>query len=63
MSKKKPEEEEDNILPRNVGIRLGQCCSTFVSPRPSKFFHLQDEGPVPTALLVNTFPFFKFIVH
>ena len=35
-----------------------QCFSTFVRPRPGKFFFLQDEGPVPTNLLVNTFPIF-----
>ena len=36
---------------------LQQCFSTFVRPRPGEVF-LQDEGPVPTNLLVNTFPVF-----
>jgi len=41
---------------------LDQCLPTFVRPRPGKLFFPQDEGPVPTDLLVNTFPiFFKFI--
>jgi len=35
---------------------LHQCFSTFMRPRPSKFFFPWDEGPVPTDLLVNTFP-------
>jgi len=30
---------------------LLQCFSTFVRPRPGKFFFLQDEGPVPTNFL------------
>jgi hypothetical protein len=38
---------------------LYQCFSTFVRPRPGKFFfHKTRAGPVPTNLLVNTFPFF-----
>ena len=37
---------------------LDQCFSTPVRPRSSKFFFSQDEGPVPTNLLVNTFLFF-----
>jgi hypothetical protein len=37
---------------------LSQCFSTFVRPRPSKFFSSQDEGPVPTDLLVSNFPIF-----
>ena len=41
---------------------VDHCFSTFVRPRPGKFFFLSDEGPVPTDLLVNTFPIlFKFI--
>ena len=38
---------------------LDQCFSTSVRrPRPGKFFFSKDEGPVPTNLLVNTFPIF-----
>jgi hypothetical protein len=37
---------------------LDQCFSTFVRPRPGKFFFLKDEGPVPTNLLINSFPIF-----
>ena len=41
---------------------LKHSFSIFVRPRSGKFFFSQDEGPVPTNLLVNTFPiFFKFI--
>jgi len=49
-----------------VGPRAGlsHCSSTFVRPRPGKyFFSSQDEGPVPTDLLVNTFPFFFKFIH
>jgi len=35
---------------------LTQCFSTFVRPRPGKFFLSKEEGPVRTDLLVNTFP-------
>jgi len=39
-----------------------QCFSTYVRLRPGKFFFLEDEGPVPTNLLVNNFPvFFMFV--
>jgi len=45
-----------------TGRGLCQCFSTFVRPRPGKFFFHKTRGPVPTNLLVNTFPtFFKFI--
>jgi len=37
---------------------LEQCFSTFLRPRPGKFFFFKDEDPVPTNLLVNTFPIF-----
>jgi hypothetical protein len=40
-------------------ITLYRCFSTFVRPRTVKFFfHKTRAGPVPTNLLVNTFPLF-----
>jgi len=43
---------------KNLVCPIDQCFSTFVRPRPGKFSFLQDEGPVPTNLLVNIFSFF-----
>ena len=44
---------------RTKDDHLDQCFSTFVRPRPGKFFFFfKDKGPVPTNLLVNNFPIF-----
>ena len=44
-------------------IPVDQCFSTSVRPRPGKLFFFlkkEDEGPVPTNLLLNTFPFYVY---
>jgi hypothetical protein len=40
---------------RNVIV---QCFSTFVRPRPGKFFFYKTRARAPPNLLVNTFPIF-----
>jgi hypothetical protein len=37
---------------------LEQCFSTFVRPRPGKFFFYKTRARGPTNLLLNNFPFF-----